>query len=109
MSRLTIKNSDGTYSQPTHTTFEKMFYKLAFLEDLMEKYHCNDIVDIENMLQENTELKKKLEVAEKQGRIKELEENVDLFQIYSDKVNKYVEVQYFVNIIKERLKGLKGE
>ena len=65
MEQLTMRNSDGTYSQPTHTTFEKMFYKLAFLEDLMEKYHCNDIVDLENMLQENTELKKKLENKQK--------------------------------------------
>lgn len=36
--RLTIKNSDGTYSQPIDTTFEKVFNKLAELEDIMEKY-----------------------------------------------------------------------
>lgn len=37
MERLTIKNSDGSYSQPTHTTFEKMFYKLAEFEDFLEE------------------------------------------------------------------------
>ena len=36
MKRLTIKNSDGTYSQPTDLTFEKVFYKLAELEDKIE-------------------------------------------------------------------------
>ena len=34
--RLTIKNSDGTYSQPTDLTFEKAFYRLAELEDKLE-------------------------------------------------------------------------
>ena len=34
--RLTIKNSDGTYSQPTDLTFEKAFYRLAELEDKIE-------------------------------------------------------------------------
>ena len=38
MARLTIKNSDGTYSQPTDTTFEKVFNKLAQFEDILEKY-----------------------------------------------------------------------
>ena len=37
MDRLTIKNSDGSYSQPTHTTFEKMFYKCAEFEDFLEE------------------------------------------------------------------------
>ena len=36
--RLTIKNSDNTYSQPTDTTFEMVFNKLGELEDIMEKY-----------------------------------------------------------------------
>ena len=36
--RLTIKNSDGTYSQPTDTTFEMVFNKLGRLEDILEKY-----------------------------------------------------------------------
>ena len=35
--RLTIKNSDGTYSQPTDLTFEKAFYRLAELEDKLEQ------------------------------------------------------------------------
>lgn len=32
--RLTIRNSDGTVSQPTKTTVENVFYKLAEFEDL---------------------------------------------------------------------------
>lgn len=73
MSRLTIKNSDGTYSQPTHTTFEKMFYKLAQVEDLMEELGCDSVEQLkwcfdnqfgecQALITENTELKKKLEI-----------------------------------------------
>ena len=36
MERLTMRNSDGSYSQPMTTTFEKVFYKLAKFEDFME-------------------------------------------------------------------------
>lgn len=43
MERLTIRNSDGTYSQPTHITFEKMFYKLAEFEDFMEEQGFEDL------------------------------------------------------------------
>lgn len=31
--RLTIRNSDGTVSQPTNTTIESVFYRLAEYED----------------------------------------------------------------------------
>lgn len=34
MNRLTMRNSDGTVSQPTDTTVESVFYKLAEYEDL---------------------------------------------------------------------------
>ena len=34
--RLTIRNSDGSVSQPTHSTFEKVFNRLAELEDDLE-------------------------------------------------------------------------
>ena len=33
MKRLTIRNSDGSVSQPTHSTFEKVFNRLAEYED----------------------------------------------------------------------------
>ena len=33
MERLTIRNSDGTVSQPTSTTVEAVFYRLADYED----------------------------------------------------------------------------
>ena len=33
MERLTIRNSDGTVSQPTSTTIEAAFYRLADYED----------------------------------------------------------------------------
>ena len=35
--RLTIRNSDGSVSQPTHSTFGKVFYRLAELEDKIEQ------------------------------------------------------------------------
>lgn len=34
MERLTIRNTDGSVSQPTHSTFEKVFIRLAEYEDL---------------------------------------------------------------------------
>lgn len=37
MKRLTIRNSDGSISQPTHSTFEKVFNRLAEYEDLEEQ------------------------------------------------------------------------
>ena len=50
MERLTMKNSDGTYSQPTHTTFEKMFYKLAEIEDFMEEMGFESLEELKNRL-----------------------------------------------------------
>ena len=35
--RLTIRNSDGSVSQPTHSTFGKVFNRLAELEDKIEQ------------------------------------------------------------------------
>lgn len=51
MERLTIKNSDGTYSQPTHTTFEKMFYKLAEFEDFMEENGFKNLEELDSYIQ----------------------------------------------------------
>ena len=44
--RLTIKNSDGTYSQPTDTTFEMVFNKLGRLEDILEKYGIESVEEL---------------------------------------------------------------
>ena len=43
MERLTIKNNDGSYSQPTKTTFEKLFYKVAEFEDFLEEHDCETL------------------------------------------------------------------
>ena len=51
MERLTIKNSDGTYSQPTHTTFEKMFYRLADFEDFLEAYGYTDLEEFRKAIE----------------------------------------------------------
>ena len=53
MERLTIRNSDGTYSQPTHTTFEKIFYKLAEIEDFMEETGIKDFAELKRILTTN--------------------------------------------------------
>lgn len=37
MNRLTIRNIDGSVSQPTHSTFEKVFNRLAEYEDMEEQ------------------------------------------------------------------------
>lgn len=45
MERLTIKNSDGSHSQPTDTTFYEIFNKLGELEDVLEKYGIENLED----------------------------------------------------------------
>ena len=35
--RLTIRNSDGTVSQPTWADIEGVFYRLAYYEDMIEQ------------------------------------------------------------------------
>lgn len=58
MNRLTIRNNDGSYSQPTHTTFEKIFYKLALFEDMMDDLNITDIIQIKHMKIERDNLLK---------------------------------------------------
>lgn len=48
--RLTIKNSDNTYSQPTDTTFEMVFNKLGKLEDILEKYGIESVGELDKKL-----------------------------------------------------------
>ena len=48
--RLTIKNSDNTYSQPTDTTFEMVFNKLGELEDIMEKYGIESVEELDDLI-----------------------------------------------------------
>lgn len=50
MERLTMRNRDGSYSQPTHTTFEAMFYRLAEFEDFMEEVGAESLDEIENCI-----------------------------------------------------------
>lgn len=50
MERLTIKNNDGSYSQPTKTTFEKLFYKVAEFEDFMESFGFEELEQLEHEL-----------------------------------------------------------
>ena len=46
MERLTIRNSDGTVSQPTGTTVEEVFYRLAAYEDT--GVEPNEVEDYKN-------------------------------------------------------------
>lgn len=48
MKRLTIRNSDGTVSQPTGITVEAVFYKLAEYEDT--GFSPADVRDMKNEL-----------------------------------------------------------
>ena len=50
MERLTMRNRDGSYSQPTHTTFEAMFYRLAEFEDFMEANKFENIKELQNAI-----------------------------------------------------------
>lgn len=50
MERLTMRNRDGSYSQPTHTTFEAMFYRLAEFEDFMEEVGAESLDEIETCI-----------------------------------------------------------
>ena len=53
MERLTMRNSDGSYSQPTHTTFEAMFYRLAEVEDFLEDTGISDFAELKRILTTN--------------------------------------------------------
>lgn len=48
MKRLTIRNSDGSVSQPTGTTVEEVFYRLAEYEDT--GFTPADVRDMKNEL-----------------------------------------------------------
>lgn len=48
--RLTIKNSDNTYSQPTDTTFEIVFNRLGELEDILEKYGIESVEELDSLI-----------------------------------------------------------
>lgn len=50
MERLTIKNSDGSHSQPTDTTFYEIFNKLGELEDVLEKYGIETTEELDGVL-----------------------------------------------------------
>lgn len=47
MKRLTIRNSDGSVSQPTTTTFEVVMYRLAAYEDIMPLERAQELVQAE--------------------------------------------------------------
>lgn len=70
--RLTIRNSDGTVSQPTRTTIESVFYRLAEYEDT--DMRLEDIAAYKTfedwLVKNNTQLSHVLELleAEKEGR-----------------------------------------
>lgn len=50
MERLTIKNSDGSHSQPTDTTFYEIFNKLGELEDVLESWHIENLEELKTRL-----------------------------------------------------------
>ena len=50
MERLTIKNSDGTHSQSSDCTFEKMFNNLVEFEDFMEEQGFESLEDLKSKL-----------------------------------------------------------
>lgn len=50
MERLTIRNKDGSHSQPTLTPFYKMFYRVAEYEDFMEDYGFENIDQVKKKL-----------------------------------------------------------
>ena len=50
MERLTIKNSDGSYSQPTDTKFHEIFNKLGELEDILESWHIENLEELKTRL-----------------------------------------------------------
>ena len=54
MERLTIRNSDGTVSQPTSTTIEAAFYRLAAYEDTglePEDLRSNEDIDFARVVE----------------------------------------------------------
>ena len=70
MNRLTIKNNDGTYSQPTNTTFEKLFYKVAEFEDFIEEMGFEDLGHLKTFV----DTLNKYELGERKQFVKEINE-----------------------------------
>ena len=76
-----MRNSDGSYSQPTHTTFEAMFYRLAEVEDFLEETGISDFAELKRIVttnavgEENQSLK---------GNWEKLREFVEDFKRYDD-------------------------
>lgn len=82
MERLTIRNSDGTVSQPTTTSIEALFYRLAAYEDTglepeeivsrNELGRLSCVIDLLNncsQFEVSVERLRKLAEADKEGRI----------------------------------------
>ena len=92
MERLTMRNSDGSYSQPTHTTFEAMFYRFAEVEDFLEDTGISNFAELKRILttnavwQENQTLKGNWEKLKGYIREKESFEFGDYPIVYSDDV-----------------------
>lgn len=93
MQRLTIKNSDGTYSQPTHTTFEKMFYRLAEFEDFMEEFGCINLKELECLFgyYENNNYINKIEFVTYQDAYKKYKNESLILKNNWQELKKYIE------------------
>lgn len=50
MSRLTIKNSDGSHSQAKDTSSYNMFFKLSELEDVLEEFGIKSVEELRKRL-----------------------------------------------------------
>lgn len=80
MERLTIKNSDGTYSQPTDTNLNEVFNELGELEDVLERWHIEDLEEYISALNEarnfaieenKTQFKKYIEETAKREKLEQ--------------------------------------
>ena len=85
MERLTMRNSDGSYSQPTHTTFEARFYRLAEVEDFLEDTVISDFAELKRILTTNAVWQENQTLKGNWAKLKEyLEETYEYFIQYEN-------------------------
>lgn len=113
MERLTIKNSDGSYSQPTDTNFHEIFNKLGELEDVLEEFELTSAEDLRNYLnfkgnmaiwEGKLELKNK--IAELEQELAELKQKaiVPKFKI-GDKVYGIIDTWAYTDVRPVEIRG----
>ena len=108
MERLTMRNRDGSYSQPTHTTFEAMFYRLAEVEDFLEDTGISDFAELKRIVTTNAVWQENQTLKGNWGKLKEWLMgfgNPMIELVVSDDETKYIYVSDILDEMQELERG----